>query len=470
MRSVAKNLYTRLVHQDGLFAFGMALACVIYGNSLRVTRSALRHFLEIRITVHNAAFAFLFMIGWTAVFKAIGLYKPEGRSFALNTMRTVLGCLCMSGILAGYLVASHTTGPTYTICLEFLICSVVYEITRLMIRRWMVNRNPLLVLVVGSGRRAGKAWRELRTRYHGSVQLVGFVDDRSTSEMGPDIADRYLGTIDDLEQLLLKNVVDELLIALPTRSCYDDAQRAIAIAEEIGVRAVYMQDMYDTRLKNDRQRDSQLFNDLVPFHEDYIVRQELKRILDIVGAALGLILLSPIFIVVAMAIKLSSKGSVFFLQERYGYRRRCFTIYKFRTMVHNAAELMEGLEAANEATGPIFKIRDDPRVTRLGKILRATSIDELPQLWNVLTGTMSLVGPRPMSVRDVSHFSEATLMRRFTVKPGMTGLWQVSGRHILSFEKWVEMDFSYIDRWSLALDLEILAKTLPVVFRKTGGV
>lgn len=470
MHSLTKNLYTRLTRLDGMFAFGIALACVIYGNFSRVTYGELRHFLEIRISVHNAAFAFLFMLGWTTVFKAIGLYRPEERSFAFNILRAVAGCMCMACILAGYLITAHTTGPTNRICLDFFICAFCYELARLLIRRWTVARNPLLVVVVGSGPRAVKAWRELRTHYHSSVRLVGFVDDRSPSMMGPDIADQYLGRIDDLENLLLRNVVDELLISLPTRSCYDDAQRAIAIAETIGVRAVYMQDMYDSRLKKDRVKDSRLFNDLVPVHEDYIVRQEVKRMLDIVGSALGLIVLSPLLIGVAAAIKLTSKGSVLFVQERYGHRRRRFKIYKFRTMVHNAPELMECLEAGNEATGPIFKIRNDPRITRLGKFLRATSIDELPQLWNVLVGNMSLVGPRPMSIRDVSRFDEANLMRRFTVKPGVTGLWQVSGRHILSFDKWVEMDFSYIDRWSLALDLEILAKTLRVVFKGTGGV
>jgi lipopolysaccharide/colanic/teichoic acid biosynthesis glycosyltransferase len=181
-------------------------------------------------------------------------------------------------------------------------------------------------------------------------------------------------------------------------------------------------------------------------------------------------LLSPLLCFIALAIKITSKGPVFFVQQRYGYRRRLFRMFKFRSMVTNAPQLMEQLEAANEASGPIFKIRQDPRITPLGRFLRATSLDELPQLWNVLIGNMSLVGPRPMSVRDVSRFNEATLMRRFTVKPGVTGLWQVSGRNALSFDTWIQMDFSYIDRWSLALDLEILARTVPVVFKGTGGV
>jgi len=142
---------------------------------------------------------------------------------------------------------------------------------------------------------------------------------------------------------------------------------------------------------------------------------------------------------------------------------------KFRTMCSNAEKLQSSVEHMNEASGPLFKIRNDPRVTVLGKLLRKTSLDELPQLYNVLRGEMSLVGPRPMSIRDVARFSEAWLMRRFSVKPGITGLWQISGRSNVSFDRWMELDLKYIDRWSLRLDLEILLKTLPVVARGTGA-
>jgi lipopolysaccharide/colanic/teichoic acid biosynthesis glycosyltransferase len=183
-----------------------------------------------------------------------------------------------------------------------------------------------------------------------------------------------------------------------------------------------------------------------------------------------MIVLSPVFLCTAIGVKLSSKGPVFFRQERYGYRRRRFRMIKFRSMVPNAEELLGGLEDANEAVGPIFKMRNDPRVTRFGRFIRSTSLDELPQLWNVLIGDMSLVGPRPMSVRDVSLFNEATLMRRFSVKPGITGLWQVNGRSEVGFDKWIEMDFSYIDEWSLLLDFKILARTVSTVVKRGGAM
>jgi lipopolysaccharide/colanic/teichoic acid biosynthesis glycosyltransferase len=233
---------------------------------------------------------------------------------------------------------------------------------------------------------------------------------------------------------------------------------------------VYMQDLYVTTRQRRRSREAPLFTALVPSPEAGRATLTIKRALDVMGAAAGLVLLSPLFLLTALAIRASSRGPVFFMQERYGYRRRKFRMYKFRSMVADAPQLMAQLEERNEAVGPIFKIRKDPRITALGQILRTTSIDELPQLWNVLIGNMSLVGPRPMSVRDVSRFSQATLMRRFSVMPGITGLLQVSGRSDASFAQWIESDIRYIDNWSLGLDLRILARTIGVVLKCSGAV
>jgi exopolysaccharide biosynthesis polyprenyl glycosylphosphotransferase len=213
-----------------------------------------------------------------------------------------------------------------------------------------------------------------------------------------------------------------------------------------------------------------IFRELAPQHERYLVRRAIKRALDVLGAIFGLIVLSPLFLCIAVGVKLSSDGPVFFRQERYGYRRRRFRMIKFRSMVNNAEQMLDDLEHVNEAVGPIFKIENDPRVTKFGKFIRSTSLDELPQLWNVLVGEMSLVGPRPMSVRDVSLFNEATLMRRFSVKPGITGLWQVNGRSGVGFDQWIQMDFSYIDEWSLRLDFKILARTVSAVLKRSGAM
>jgi exopolysaccharide biosynthesis polyprenyl glycosylphosphotransferase len=469
MRSRLGN-HRRLARVDGSFAFAMALASVVYGNSVRIPVGELHHFLELRITVMNAAFAGLFILMWAYCFGILGLYRSKHHGVLGDLARIATGCTCMTAVLVLYLVGARTTGPTARIAVLFFSCSVLYEGLRIFGSRWIAIHDPQLVVVLGTGKRAEKAWHEIRTRHHGTVKLVGFVDNRPDCEMAPDIAARRLGTIDDLSNLLLKNVVDELLVAVPMKSCYDLAQRAIEIAERVGVRVVFMQDLYITSLKRSSFRDLELFSELVPIHEHYVAAQVVKRLVDIMGALAGLFLLSPVFLMAALAVKVTSKGPAFFAQDRFGYRRRLFRMYKFRSMVSNASELMQQLEAQNEASGPVFKIRRDPRITPLGRFLRASSLDELPQLWNVLIGNMSLVGPRPMSVRDVSLFSEATLMRRFTVKPGITGLWQVSGRSTLGFEKWIQMDFHYIDTWSLALDFQILARTVRAVVKGTGAV
>ena len=464
------NNHRKLARIDGCLVFAMALASVVYANSSRIPPEGLKHVLVMPITVMNAAFAGVFILLWGSCFESLDLYRPSHTRMLNKLARTVLACGLMAIALAFYLEISRTASPATRIALTVFFCSLLYEGSRILWTHRIAISDPQLIVILGSGPRAARAWREIRSGYHGTVRLVGFVDDRPSSEMPTDVADRLLGTVDDLSELLLRNVVDELLVTVPMRSCYDIAQRAIEIAERVGVRVVHMQDVYVTTIRQNAFRNPELFSDLVPIREKYVTGQVVKRFVDIVGSLVGLCILLPLFLVVALAIKATSKGPVFFVQDRYGYRRRLFRMYKFRSMVSNAPQLMAKLESHNEAGGPIFKIRKDPRITPLGQVLRASSIDELPQLWNVLIGNMSLVGPRPMSVRDVSLFSEAALMRRFTVKPGITGLWQVSGRNTLSFEKWIEMDFKYIETWSLILDFRILARTVRTVLRGTGSV
>lgn len=189
-----------------------------------------------------------------------------------------------------------------------------------------------------------------------------------------------------------------------------------------------------------------------------------KRTLDIFASLVGLILLSPIFIIVAIAIKLEDpKGSVFFSQQRCGKDNKLFPMYKFRSMVSNAEELLEELKEMNEMDGPVFKIKEDPRITKVGKFIRKTSIDELPQLLNVLKGDMSLVGPRPAIPHEVAEYNEYQ-MQRLLVKPGITCIWQVSGRNTIGFEEWIEMDLKYIKTRSFLLDLKLIFKTVGVLF------
>ena len=189
-----------------------------------------------------------------------------------------------------------------------------------------------------------------------------------------------------------------------------------------------------------------------------------KRLIDIVGSLCGIILLSPLFLIVAILIKLEDpKGKVFFAQERNGRYPKTFKMYKFRSMVHNAEELLKDLMDRNEQTGPVFKINDDPRITKVGKVIRKTSIDELPQLFNVLKGDMSLVGPRPPIPHEVDQYNSYQ-MQRLAVKPGLTCIWQVSGRNNIGFDEWVEMDLEYIKNRNLLLDIKLILKTVKVLF------
>jgi exopolysaccharide biosynthesis polyprenyl glycosylphosphotransferase len=288
--------------------------------------------------------------------------------------------------------------------------------------------------------------------------------------MAPEVAQLHLGRVDDLADTILKNVVDVILVAMPIQSCYPQMQRAITIAESVGIKVIYMGDLYSSVSKSGPKYDKSMFTELAPEQSNYVMQHVAKRAADILFAAGNLILFSPIMLAIAIGIKLTSDGPVLFSQQRYGYRRRLFTMYKFRTMVTNAEELLATLEHANEADGPIFKIKDDPRVTRFGKFLRTTSLDELPQLWNVLIGEMSMVGPRPMSVRDVTRFSDVTLLKRFSVKAGITGLWQVSGRSSVGFDEWIAMDFRYIESWSLLMDLKIMFQTVGAVLKRSGAM
>lgn len=189
----------------------------------------------------------------------------------------------------------------------------------------------------------------------------------------------------------------------------------------------------------------------------------IKKIIDIIGAICGLVILSPILFIVMIAIKIESKGPVVFSQDRVGYKGEIFKMYKFRSMVANAEELKENLEKENEMDGPMFKIKEDPRITKVGRFIRKTSIDEIPQLINILKGDMSLVGPRPSLEKEVKEF-EPWMVERLEVKPGLTCIWQVSGRNDICFEKWMKLDIKYVRERSLVLDIKLILKTILVLF------
>jgi exopolysaccharide biosynthesis polyprenyl glycosylphosphotransferase len=280
------------------------------------------------------------------------------------------------------------------------------------------------------------------------------------------------------------NLNDNLLTELPamlhrypvgcvvfnvTQTAFSEIEKAILACEVEGVEAWLVADFFKTSIAR-ATVDDFYGKPLLIFRTTPETSWQLvcKRIIDVTGAAIGLIVLGPLVMLpVAIGLKLTSPGPVLFKQKRSGLHGRLFTMYKFRSMITNAEMLKAELEVFNEMTGPVFKMRDDPRITPIGRFLRRTSIDELPQLWNVLVGDMSLVGPRPPIPTEVQHY-DPWHRRRLSMKPGLTCIWQISGRNRIGFDQWMKLDMQYIDNWSLWLDLKILARTVPVVLTGLG--
>jgi exopolysaccharide biosynthesis polyprenyl glycosylphosphotransferase len=428
-----------------------------------------------RLTPRNLLLLGGFIALWPVTFNLFGLYNPRHVHDRRAETRRLLGaCTVVSASLVPLLVvAASGAFDMRIIVLAWALAAGGTFASRQLLRLPLASkgaRTRRRVLIVGSGPRAYKLYRDLTDDRRSGTEVVGFVD-AERQILHPEIRARMLGTLDDLERILMHTVVDEVLIALPVKSCYEGVQSAIRVCEQEGIESKYLADVFQSSLP---QRP--LYEEAIsaPVLTHKVAAEDgrllIKRAVDVAGAAAGLIVLAPLFLAVALAIKVNSPGPVLFGQKRFGYNKRLFRMFKFRTMVRNAETLMGEVEHLNEVSGPIFKIRKDPRITAVGRFLRNTSIDELPQLINVLRGEMSLVGPRPMSTRDVHRFDGSWLMRRFSVRPGITGLWQVSGRSELTFDEWIALDLQYIDQWSLWLDLKILLKTVPAVFRGSGAM
>ena len=453
-------------------AGALALLFAIWlGLNLYRLHGGMDGFLAQRVTIKNAILVSGFTFLWPRLMSLAGLYEPGAMSVRSRVMRVFAACSVGSICAFAFPLSSISGSFRFEAVLYFWVGSMALTLAvRTPFRPFGVaslNRPMRRVIIVGSGPRALRVAQEIQGAAE-ACELLGFVDSDDHFLSGRMEAPK-LGTLEELEAVLMHRVVDEVLIALPIKSCYEEIQHAIRVCERTGTESKYLADVFDCSLARPRFEHA----DTLPvvafktFHDDH--RVYMKRAVDFVAALLGLLALSPLLVLVAVAIKLDSRGPVFFVQERYGRNKRRFRMFKFRTMVPNAEALISTLEDRNEAIGPAFKIKDDPRVTRLGKWLRKTSLDEIPQLINVLKGDMSLVGPRPMAVRDVQLFDQAWFMRRFSAPPGMTGLWQVSGRSNLGFDDWVALDLKYIDEWSLALDMKILSRTLPAVLRNTGA-
>lgn len=331
------------------------------------------------------------------------------------------------------------------------------------------KENNLRVLIIGSGRRAQALEKLLKSKESWGYEVVGYLDPDDPQRYNRRRHDNVIGHVNQISEILAREVIEEIIVAVP-RSMLSDLQLIIDACQEEGVQLRFMADIYDF----DAARIRMELIDQVPLLSfEPVARDErtllVKRLTDIVIIFAAMPVLLPFFLIIALVIKLDSPGPAFFVQQRVGLHKRRFNMVKFRSMDVDAEARMAEVEHLNEADGPNFKVKDDPRMTRVGRFIRKTSIDELPQLINVLTGDMSLVGPRPMSIRDVDLFDKGIQRRRFSVRPGITCLWQISGRSDLSFDDWLKLDLEYIDGWSLGLDFKILFMTIPTVLKGSGA-
>ena len=452
----------------------LATLTLAYCVALQATEYGLRgmffgRWLDWSISMRQLAGLGVCLLAWHVLLHARGLYGSyrlvRTRQMLLDiahaVMLTTVPVVVPLGVVGGL---SHTDGIVLAsfpvlafvgLALERLCVRAVVTVLR------ALGRNLRYAVVVGDARSAARTAALLTERESLGYVVVNTLDVTARSDDGKPF-------LEDFEAILDRHPVDEVFVDLPFSRHHALIGAIAGLCHEQGsiVRIVA-----NLGLERHGWRTASTLVDQpivtvgnTPYDPLYL---SAKRLLDLLVSTVVVVTLAPLFVAIAIAIKLDSPGLVFFAQERVGQNRRRFRAYKFRTMVPNAEALQAELEAKNEATGAIFKMREDPRVTRLGSWLRRTSLDELPQFFNVLRGEMSLVGPRPLPLRDVNRIDVRWHKRRFAVKPGITCLWQVNSREP-NFNKLITADMDYIERQSFTLDLKILAKTVPAVLLRQG--
>ena len=457
-----------------VFSFGLATMLVAEQSP----ETSLAEFFSMRIKLGNFVIFALLLLAWHVVFSSLGLYSSKRMSSRWAEVIDVVKAATLgSGIIFVAAIPLQIEMVTPLFMLLFWIASTLGGVgSRVLVRSLLAGirrrgRNLREVVVVGTNPRALRFARKIEARPELGYRIAGFVDGPwlglgMFQQTGYPLVADFAG----FPRFLREQVVDEVVIALPMESSYGKAARIASLCEEQGIMVRLLSDIFNLRLAQSmaEEFEGEAVTTLSTGSPDGWPHL-CKRALDVAVSLTAMLALLPVFLLAALVVKLTSPGPAFFVQDRVGLNKRRFRLYKFRTMAADAAERQREIEHLNEASGPVFKIRNDPRLTPMGKLLRKTSIDELPQLFNVLKGDMSLVGPRPLPVRDCQGFNQDWQRRRFSVRPGITCLWQVNGRSAVPFEKWMELDMQYIDQWSLGLDFKILAKTIPAVIKGAGA-
>jgi exopolysaccharide biosynthesis polyprenyl glycosylphosphotransferase len=362
---------------------------------------------------------------------------------------------------------SNPTSRTFLLSFAGISTVALFLARRIVLRQPMQRDERYDILVVGTVSEAAPFLDALERRPDWGMRVAGLIrpdEEEDTSFAGI----KVLGTVSQLPRVLERENIAQVFL---TGRAWDTAtmRRVADACEEVGVTfsmdANFLGLSVSTAAVQDYEGWSVLSFSSTPTNADALV---IKRAIDLVGAAAALVMVSPILLLTAIAIKLEDRGPIFFVQERSGLFGRTFPMYKFRSMVVDAEAQKAALQQHNEMSGPVFKMTRDPRITRVGAFIRKTSIDELPQFWNVLRGEMSLVGPRPPIPSEVARY-ERWQMRRLSMRPGITCIWQVSGRNHVDFDTWMKLDLQYIDSWSLFLDVKLLVLTVPAVLLGSGA-
>jgi exopolysaccharide biosynthesis polyprenyl glycosylphosphotransferase len=409
---------------------------------------------------------------WAIIAFSLGLYRLSIRRSDWERIRIIFESAILMGLFLGFLSYSFKLDLSRPLTAIFIGAQAFFlSLSRVGItlqgRHRHLAPSRRNILIVGCGEKAWDMGRMIARYSDWGLNILGYIERNGEDLTSPGI--KVLGKISDIPQIVEENVVDELIFVGSRPSDLESLDEILAICTEQGIRTRVAIDIFPSKVSN----LSMEFLENIPLltfstTPDHAFSLLVKRVMDIVGSLGLMVCLMPFMIAVGLLIKLTSKGPVIYRQVRCGLYGRKFVLYKFRSMREGAEDVLWEIKHLNEMDGPVFKMRNDPRVTPLGRFLRKSSIDELPQFWNVLKGDMSLVGPRaplPDEVREYSRWQR----RRLSVKPGITCLWQVSGRNEIDFHEWMKLDLHYIDNWSLLLDMKILLWTFPVVLLGKGA-
>jgi len=415
--------------------------------------------------------AVVFALGWVAALWYFGVYALRARWRLLTEAKDIAKAtlIVLAVALSGLFVLKQEDVSRLFLLLLFVVQPTVTLMGRALLRSWyetmrLRGYDTRYMLIAGTGTLA-QSFADRVDGYRGlGVRIIGHLSIPGEVRL---VSRPVLGSVGDIEEIFHSRIVDEVAVCLPpTAAHYLEPIAGVAAGEGKTVRIPL--DPIEELLPNAHQEEFEGFLVRSLVHDGHReVGLVVKRVIDIVGATIALLALSPMLLAAALLVWAREGSPILFSQTRVGLHGRPFTIYKLRTMVHGAEERLEDVRHLNERRGVTFKATNDPRITPIGRFLRKTSIDELPQLWNVLAGSMSLVGPRPPLPSEVVEY-DIWHRRRLSMKPGITGLWQVEARQEADFDRWVERDLLYIDGWSIWLDLKILLRTVPAVLMREG--